>query len=82
MFAHHEPSFHQTTLSARLVPVGATVPRNEGPATWSLARSGASPLNKAGEAPPARAPKDRAVASTAAASTVERRALRLLGARA
>jgi hypothetical protein len=29
MFAHHEPSFHQSTLSARLVPVGVDVPLNE-----------------------------------------------------
>ena len=26
MFAHQDPSFHQRTLSARLVPVGSLVP--------------------------------------------------------
>ena len=31
MSAHHEPSFHHSTLSARLVPVGSLVPLKD----WS-----------------------------------------------
>jgi len=31
MSAHHEPSFHHSTLSARFVPVGVPVPEND----WS-----------------------------------------------
>ena len=31
MSAHQEPSFHQSTLSARFVPVGVPVPEND----WS-----------------------------------------------
>src|SRR5437763_17213023 len=36
MFAHQEPSFHQTVLSARFVPVGTLVPVKDGPATANV----------------------------------------------
>jgi hypothetical protein len=56
MFAHHEPSFHQTTLSGRFVPVGATVPRKDGPLSCTLIRAGASRFDAADEAIPAANP--------------------------